>query len=81
MGTQFMETILLHVEKKRGGGKIVTILEGFTRDRSYMEGLASRLKRFLGTGGTLKHQKVEIQGDFRSRLREILLKEGFQVKG
>ena len=76
-----METIFLHIEKKGRGGKTVTVLEGFTHDRSYLKELTSRLKQSCGTGGTLKDQKVEIQGDFRPRLREILLKEGFYVKG
>ncbi len=76
-----METIILRIEKKGRGGKTVTLLEGFTRDLPYLEELASRIKRFCGTGGTLKDRVVEIQGDFRQRVREILRDEGFQVKG
>jgi translation initiation factor 1 len=76
-----METIVLRIEKKGRGGKTVTVLSGFTHDRSYLEGLAARLKRSCGAGGTLKDRVIEIQGDFRPRAREILLTEGFQVKG
>jgi translation initiation factor 1 len=75
-----METINIHIEKKGRGGKTVTVLEGFTHDRSHLERLASHLKRSCGTGGTLKEKTIEIQGDFRPRIREILLKEGFQIK-
>ncbi len=76
-----METIYLRIEKKGRGGKTVTILEGFTHDQDYLQTLASRLKKCCGTGGTLKDRVVEIQGDFRPRLREVLVKEGFQVRG
>ena len=76
-----METIHLHIEKKGRGGKIVTVIQGFTRDRLYVEKLTSQIKRSCGTGGTLKDRLVEIQGDFRTRIREILVKEGFLVKG
>lgn len=76
-----MNTIFLRIEKKGRGGKTVTVLEGFTQDKSHLEGLSSRLKQSCGTGGTLRERIIEIQGDFRLRIREILLKEGFQVKG
>jgi len=76
-----MEIIRLHIEKKNRGGKTVTVLEGFTHDHHYLEELARRLKQSCGTGGTLKDRIIEIQGDFRPRLRELLSKEGFQVKG
>ncbi len=40
------------------------------------------LEKAMGAaGGTLKDRVIEIQGDFRTRIREILLKEGFLVKG
>jgi len=76
-----METIVLRIEKKGRGGKVVTVLAGFTRDANALEELASRLKRSCGAGGTVKGLEVEIQGDVRDRVREILLKEGFRVKG
>ena len=76
-----METIKIHIEKKGLRGKTVTVLEGFTHDRQYMETLTSQLKKSCGTGGTLKDLTIEIQGDFRSRIREILFNQGFQIKG
>jgi len=76
-----LETIYLRIEKKGRGGKTVTVLEGFTHDDAALETLARELKKSCGTGGTLKNRQVELQGDFRPRIREILLKKGFQVKG
>jgi translation initiation factor 1 len=76
-----VETIQLVLEMKGRRGKAVTILKGFTRDLYYLEALAKKLKESCGTGGTLKNSAIEIQGDLRDRICEILLKEGFQVKG
>ena len=42
--------------------------------------LASDLKRLCGTGGTLRGDVVEIQGDHRDRLRTELERRGYTVK-
>jgi translation initiation factor 1 len=42
--------------------------------------LASDLKRLCGTGGTLRGEILEIQGDFRDRLRAELERRGYTVK-
>jgi len=76
-----METLQLRLEKKGRAGKTVTVIQGFTRDRRYLEHLARRLKQSCGTGGTLENQTILMQGDFRPRLREILGQEGYQVRG
>ncbi len=76
-----METIYLRIEKKGRGGKTVTMIDGFTRDDATLKNFARQLKQSCGTGGTLKNRTIEIQGDFRERIRELLSKEGLQVKG
>jgi translation initiation factor 1 len=76
-----LEEIFLQLEKNGRSGKTVTVLRGFTHETSYLKEFASRLKKSCGAGGTLKGRDIEIQGDFRVRVREILLREGFQVKG
>ena len=76
-----MEILKLSISKKDRGGKVVTLIAGFTRRAEDLEELASRLKKNCGTGGTVRGQVLEIQGDARVRLREILQKEGFEVRG
>jgi translation initiation factor 1 len=71
----------LRVEKKGRGGKSVTVIDGLPRNRAFVEGLARELKQALGTGGTALDGGVEIQGDRRDRLRELLGAKGFRVKG
>jgi translation initiation factor 1 len=43
--------------------------------------LTQDLKRACGTGGTATDDGVELQGDLRDRVRELLLARGFGVKG
>ena len=71
----------LRVEKKGRGGKTVTVIDGLPRNASFVKDLTSELKRSCGTGGTAVEGAVELQGDRRERVRAVLLKKGFVVKG
>ena len=71
----------LRLEKAGRGGKSVTVVDGLPRNVRFVESLAKELKGALGTGGTAKEGRVEIQGDHRERLRALLAKKGFAVKG
>ena len=73
-------TVRLRVET-RGPGKHVTILGGLPRNGPYLEELCRSLKKSCGTGGAAGEDSIELQGDQRERLREILPKKGLQVKG
>jgi translation initiation factor 1 len=76
-----METIHLRIERQGRGGKTVTVAEGFTHRLEDLEKLARQLKQSCGTGGTVRWGVVELQGDCRDRIRPLLEKAGFQVKG
>lgn len=71
----------LRIEKKGRGGKTVTVVDGLPANRPFLEALARDLKRACGTGGAVAEGAVELQGDRRERLREILAAKGFTVKG
>lgn len=74
-------TVKLRLEKGGRGGKAVTVLYDLPRNETFLKELASTLKKALGTGGTAKADTVEIQGDYRERLRQLLPTMGYQVKG
>ncbi|HET9870047.1 MAG TPA: translation initiation factor [bacterium] len=76
-----METVHLRLETHGRRGKAVTVLQGFTRRPEELEALARTLKAKCGSGGTVKGSMIEIQGDVRARVRDLLLAEGFHVKG
>jgi len=69
------------MEKTGRGGKTVTVIYGLPRNDAFLKDLAKELKRACGTGGTATEDGVELQGDIRERIRELLVKKGFQVKG
>jgi len=72
-------TIRMRIEKR--AGKSVTVLAASLTDEPTLRGLASDLKARLAAGGTLKGAEIELQGDHRERLRELLKERGFLVKG
>jgi translation initiation factor 1 len=71
----------LRMEKSGRGGKTVTVVYGLPRNAAFLKDLAQELKRTCGTGGTATDDGVELQGDVRERLRGMLVKKGYSVKG
>ncbi len=71
----------LRLEKKGRGGKSVTVVDGLPRNAAFLAALGAELKRTCGTGGTVFETGVELQGDLRDRVRDVLLKKGWVIKG
>ena len=71
----------LRMEKKGRGGKTVTVVFGLPNNAAFLKDLSQELKRACGTGGTATADGVELQGDLRERVREVLNAKGFLVKG
>jgi translation initiation factor 1 len=71
----------LRVERKGRGGKTVTVIDGFPRNAEFAAALAQELKRNCGAGGALKDDALALQGDLRDRVRELLTRKGYVVKG
>lgn len=67
--------------EKRASGKSVTVVDGLPDNAGFVEGLAREWKKACGTGGSAGPGTVELQGDQRERLRELLAKRGMKVKG
>lgn len=65
--------------EKRTYDKPVTVVEGFDTDTVDVDDIASDLKSAVGAGGTVDDGTVEIQGDHRERVRDLLEKKGFTV--
>jgi translation initiation factor 1 len=71
----------LRMEKKGRGGKAVTVVDGLPNNQAFLKDLVQDLKRACGTGGAAGDGLVELQGDLRDRVRELLQAKGFKVKG
>lgn len=71
----------LRMENKGRGGKTVTVVYGLPQNAAFLKDLCTELKRACGSGGTVTEDGVEVQGDLRDRVRDVLAKKGFVVKG
>src|SRR3954453_18234121 len=71
----------LRMERAGRGGKVVTVVDGLPRNEGFLKDLCAELKRACGTGGAVKDGTIELQGERRDRVRELLLQKGHQVKG
>ncbi|MGE5236783.1 MAG: stress response translation initiation inhibitor YciH [Acidobacteriota bacterium] len=71
----------LRIEKAGRGGKTVTVVDNLPHSPGFLRELVKELKRACGAGGTVGEGRVEIQGDHRGRVRELLLGRGWTVKG
>jgi translation initiation factor 1 len=69
------------MEKKGRGGKTVTVVYGLPQNAEFLKELSQELKRACGTGGTVVEGGVELQGDLRPRVRDVLTGRGYIVKG
>jgi translation initiation factor 1 len=67
--------------ESRASGKSVTVIGGLPRNADFLDTLAKEWKKTCGTGGHAADGSIELQGDQRERLREILAKKGWKVKG
>ncbi len=74
------QTAYLHRESSGRGGSPVSIVKNLVLSDEDMKALAKRIKQECGTGGTVENGVIEIQGDQRRRIAEILQKLGYKVK-
>ncbi|MGL9773441.1 MAG: stress response translation initiation inhibitor YciH [Sodalis sp. (in: enterobacteria)] len=61
-------------------GKGVCLITGLDWDDAALQSLARELKKKCGTGGAVKDGVIEIQGDKRDMLKQLLEARGLKVK-
>lgn len=57
--------------------KLVTTVSGID-DKESAKALERVLKRKLACGGTVKGTTIELQGDHRKKVKEVLLQQGYR---
>lgn len=70
------QRITVKKDKKRYG-KLVTVIKGLDQNSINIKDLAKQLKNKLACGGTYKDGIIELQGDHISKVKEELIKLGF----
>lgn len=74
------QNIRVQASRKGRKGKTVTVITGFQAKPETLNSLVKQLKAQCGTGGTVKENEIEIQGDHTQKLVQILTSLGYKAK-
>ena len=74
------QTVYLHRESKGRGGKGVSLVKNLVLSEKDIKALAKKLKQACGSGGTVKDGVIEIQGENRAKIADVLTKLGYKTK-
>ena len=70
------QKIIVTTEKKKFG-KLNTIIRGIDEKEINLRELAKKLKSEFACGGTAKEGYIELQGDHKQKVKDILVQMGF----
>lgn len=73
---------IVRIRRETAGrkGKGVCVVTGLDLDDDSLAKLAAELKKKCGCGGAVKEGDIEIQGDKRDVIKQLLEAKGYQVK-
>ncbi|MGR6981364.1 stress response translation initiation inhibitor YciH [Testudinibacter sp. P27/CKL/0425] len=73
---------IVRIQRQVSGrkGKGVSVISGLALPTAELEKLASELKKRCGCGGAVKNGTIEIQGENRELLKQLLEQKGHKVK-
>ncbi|MFC0322522.1 stress response translation initiation inhibitor YciH [Gallibacterium melopsittaci] len=73
---------IVRIQRQTSGrkGKGVCVITGLDLEPAALTQLASELKKRCGCGGSAKNGTIEIQGENRELIKQLLESKGFKVK-
>ena len=74
--TKETQKIQVFAEKRRYR-KVTTVIRGIDPSKIDLKKLIKKLKTVLACGGTIKNNEIELQGEHRTTVKSLLIKEGF----
>lgn len=66
--------------ERKGGGKVVTVVKGFSGSEKDLDELSRYLKSRCGVGGAAKDGEILVQGDHREKVVNLLTEKGYRAK-
>jgi len=72
------QRISVYLDKKKFG-KVYTVIEGIDSKEIDMKELTKKLKSKFACGGTSKEGKIELQGDHKQKVKDVLIEAGFSA--
>jgi translation initiation factor 1 len=74
------QQLIVISSQKRRYGKVVTIVEGVNENDINIDELARTLKTKCAAGGTAKDGRIELQGEHRKKVEQVMKDMGFQIE-
>ncbi|MBT8195147.1 MAG: translation initiation factor [Bacteroidia bacterium] len=75
------QELRVSIDRKQRAGKQVTLVTGFVGTEDDLKDLGKILKSKCGVGGSEKDGVIMIQGNFKEKIVELLIKLGYKTKG
>ncbi len=64
---------------KRKWGRVVTVVV-FNGETPDLKKMLKKAKTFCASGGTVRENTIELQGEHKNKIRKLLIKEGIPVE-
>lgn len=74
------QDLRIMLDKKLKGGKKATLVTGFIGKEEDLADLAKKLKNLCAAGGSHANGEILVQGDFRQKIMDYLIKNGYRAK-
>lgn len=71
------QRLYVSIDRKQRAGKEVTLVEGFVGAEEDLKELGKILKSKCGVGGSVKDNEILIQGNFKQKIFDLLVKQGY----
>jgi translation initiation factor 1 len=74
------QDLRIMLDKKLKGGKKATLVTGFVGKDTDLADLAKKLKNLCAAGGSSGDGQIIVQGDFKQKIMDYLMKNGYKAK-